>query len=59
MTVTPEELILRRRAYWLSLQQGSYGATSQETITVPVPESNVLDVNALQELMELSRKGGI
>lgn len=59
MTVTPEELILRRRAYWLSLQQGSHAATSQQTITVPIPESNVFDVNALQELMELSRKGGI
>ena len=47
MTVTPEELILRRCAYWLSLQQGHQGSTGQQTITVHVPEVNVFNVEAL------------
>ncbi|MDD9995190.1 MAG: DUF4365 domain-containing protein, partial [Dehalococcoidia bacterium] len=44
MTVTPEELILRRRAYWLSLQHGHQGPTGQQTVTVHVPEVNVFNV---------------
>ena len=59
MTVTPEELILRRRAYWLSLQQGHQGQTHQQTVTVHVPEANVFDVEALKNLMERSRRGEI
>ncbi len=59
MTVTPEELILRRRAYWLSLQQGHQGHTDQQTVTVHVPEANVFNVEALQKLMEQSRRGEI
>lgn len=59
MTVTTEELVLRRRAYWLSLQQrGSEGA-NRRSVTVRIPERNVLDVEALQDLMERSRKGEI
>ena len=59
LTVTSEELILRRRAYWLSLQQGHHGATDQQTVTVHVPEVNVFNVEALRNLMERSRKGEI
>ena len=59
MTVTPEELVLRRRAYWLSLQQGYAEDAEQQTVTVCIPEHNVFDVEALQELMERSRKGEI
>ena len=59
MTVTAEELVLRRRAYWLSLQQGYAEDAEQQTVTVRIPEHNVFDVEALQELMERSRKGEI
>ena len=59
MTVTAEELVLRRRAYWLSLQQGFSERPGQQTVTVRIPESNLLDVDALRDLMEQSRSGGI
>lgn len=55
MTVTAEELVLRRRAYWLSLQQA--GDTDQQTVTVRIPERNVFDVEGLKALMERSGKG--
>ena len=59
MTVTAEELVLRRRAYWLSLQRGDDEAVDQKTVTVRIPEHNVFDVEALRTLMEQSRSGEI
>ena len=59
MTVTAEELVLRRRAYWLSLQQGFEEVVGQQTATVHVPKDNVFDVEALRTLMERSRSGEI
>lgn len=59
MTVTSEELVIRRRAYWLSLQQNHEEVVNQSTITVRIPERNVLDVQTLRDLMEQSRKGEI
>ena len=59
MTVTGEELILRRRAYWLSLQRRTDEPANQETVTVHIPTRNVLDVAALRTLMERSRRGDI
>lgn len=59
MTVTTEELVLRRRAYWLSLQQGHAEIVGQQTVTVRIPEQNVFDVVTLRTLMERSRKGEI
>ena len=59
MTVTTEELVLRRRAYWVSLQRAHEEVMSQETVTVPIPEGNVFDVATLQTLMERSRSGDI
>ena len=59
MTVTAEELILRRRAYWLSLQRGHDEVVEQQTVTVHIPEHNVFDVEALRTLMERSRSGEI
>lgn len=58
MTVTAEELALRRRAYWLSLR-GFSERSGQQTVTVRIPERNLLDVDALRDLMEQSRSGGI
>lgn len=59
MTVTSEELVLRRRAYWLSLQQEHEEIVDQSTVTVRIPERNVLDVETLHGLMEQSRTGEI
>ena len=59
VTVTPEKLILRRRAYWLSLQQGFDEVEGQKTVTVCIPEANVLDADALRDLMERSRGGDL
>ena len=59
MTVTREELVLRRRAYWLSLQQGFAEDAEQQTVTVSIPEQNLFDVEGLRELIERSRKGEI
>ena len=58
MTVTAEELVLRRRAYWLSLQ-GHDEVPGQQSVTVRIPEHNVFDVKALQTLIEQSRNGEI
>ena len=59
MTVTSEELVLRRRAYWLSLQLDHEEISDQKTVTVRIPEQNLLDVKTLRELMERSRAGEI
>ncbi|MCY3627486.1 MAG: DUF4365 domain-containing protein [Gammaproteobacteria bacterium] len=37
MTVTDQKLILRRRAYWLSLQNKKHKQTEQKTTTVYIP----------------------
>lgn len=57
MTVKSEKLVLRRRAYWLSLQQDHDEVVGQDTVTVHIPDRNVLDVEVLQDLMERSRMG--
>lgn len=59
LSVTDEDLVLRRRAYWLSLQRDHEEIGDRETVTVRIPEQNTLDVEALQELMERSRAGDI
>ena len=59
MTVTDEELILRRRAYWLSLQRQADESANRATVTVRIPTGNVLDVDVLRTLMERSRRGDI
>ena len=59
MTVTAAKLILRRRAYWLSLQQGYGDVEGQQTVTVRIPEDNLFNVGAFRALLERSRKGEI
>ena len=58
MTMTTEEMVLRRCAYWLSLR-GYPETDNTSSITVYIPRQNVLDVDSLRGLMERSRKGGI
>ena len=58
ITITAEELILRRRAYWLNLR-GFEETESRATVTVRIPMTNVFDVDSLRSLMDQSRRGSI
>ena len=58
MTLTRNELILRRRAYWPNLR-GWEETTNLTSVTVHLPIANPFNVGGLQELMEQSRKGRI
>lgn len=58
ITITADALVLRRRAYWLSLI-GCKGTTNQSSVTVRIPMTNVFDVDGLRLLMERSREGSI
>ena len=56
MTVTVNKLVLRKRAYWLSLQ-GFKETTNTTNVTVKVPEGNLFDFKSLRTLMDQSRGG--
>ena len=58
MTLTNDNLTLRRRAYWLNLR-GWDETANQTSVTVHLPIGNLFNVVALRELMEQSRQGGI
>ena len=57
MTITPEELVLRRCAYWVKLR-GCGSTRNTDTVTIRIPTRNQFDICALRRLMELSRSGG-
>lgn len=57
-TISAKKLVMRRRAYWLSLR--SCEATdNQSSITVRIPMRNVFDVDNLKALMDQSRRGTV
>jgi Domain of unknown function (DUF4365) len=58
ITVTLESLILRKSAYWQSLQ-GAPETDNTKTVTVEIPKSQIFDVNGLRNLMERSRQGAV
>ena len=58
VTVTRDELILRRCAYWANLSDRDE-TDNVDSITVPIPSQNLFDVPNLQALMEQSRSGRI
>ena len=58
VTITEDELVLRRRAYWLNLN-GYSETESLSTVTVRIPTRNLFDVKNLHSLMEQSREGSI
>jgi hypothetical protein len=58
LTASPEALVLRHCAYWVSLR--GLPATDNETsVTVEVPRANLFDVSALMGLMQLINEGGV
>lgn len=57
VTVTEEELILRRRAYWMTLQSEHYEEKDQGTITIHIPVSTLFHIEALRTLIEASSRG--
>lgn len=58
MTISTKALVLRKCAYWVNLK-GHPASTNTETVTISIPTANLLDVAALQNLMDRSRKGTI
>ena len=58
LTITEHELVLRRRAYWLSLR-GYEETGNSSSVTVRIPSDNLFDVDGLRGLMEQSRKGSV
>ena len=57
ITITTEELVLRRCAYWLNLH--GFPQVVANRPTVHIPKSQVFDVAGLQGLMEASRNGSL
>ncbi len=58
LQVTAEQMVLRRCAYWVSLN-GLPDTDNKESVTVDVPIAQRFDVDALRALMGQSRTGTI
>ncbi|WP_395759993.1 DUF4365 domain-containing protein [Candidatus Raskinella chloraquaticus] len=58
LSVTPEQLILRRCAYWASLA-GFSETQNNESVTISIHNNNRFDVDSLKALMERARSGAI
>ncbi len=58
MTITADELILRRSAYWLNLQ-GAEESDNRSSVTVRIPTGNLFTVEGLRALMDQSRGGTV
>ncbi len=58
VTITEDELVMRRRAYWLNLK-GFEETENRSSVTVRIPAGNLFDVAKLNTLMEQSREGRI
>ena len=58
MTITVDELVLRRCAYWLNLK-GHEETDNRRSVNVRIPAGNLFDVNGLRALMEQSREGSL
>jgi Domain of unknown function (DUF4365) len=58
LIVTPEQLVLRRCAYWASLN-GLPETQNTDTVTVSIEDKNRFDVEGLRGLMVRARTGAI
>ena len=53
LTCTPEELIIKKSAYWVCLQ-GAQDSVNETSQTVYIPKSNLLSPENLLDLMKLA-----
>jgi hypothetical protein len=58
LTVTPEQLVLRRCAYWTSLS-GFPETQNNDTVTISIHDTNRFDVEGLKALMNRARSGAV
>ncbi len=58
LSVTPEQLIMRRCAYWVSLK-GYPETQNKESVTISIKETSRFDVTGLKDLMNQARTGTI
>jgi hypothetical protein len=56
LSVTPDQLIMRRCAYWTSLA-GSPETENKESVTISIQNQNRFDIEALKSLMVRARTG--
>jgi Domain of unknown function (DUF4365) len=59
LDISGKRLVLRRCAYWTSLQGEPELPDGQENRTILIPSTNVFDVEGLKTLMEKARRGVI
>ena len=55
LDISEQELVMRRCAYWVAIA-GAPESGNEHTVTVSIPTANRLDVPALRDLMERSRR---
>ena len=55
LDISEQELVMRRCAYWVAIA-GAPESGNEHTVTISIPTANRLDVPALRDLMERSRK---
>ncbi len=55
---SPEQLVLRHAAYWLSLA-GAPATDNERSVTVQVPRANLFTVEGLSGLMHRINEGGV
>ncbi|BBU62346.1 hypothetical protein MSC49_22810 [Methylosinus sp. C49] len=58
LTVAPEQLVIRRCAYWASLK-GLPESANKETVTMYLDDEKRFDVESLKALMEQARSGAV
>lgn len=58
LSLSPEQLVLRRCGYWLSLA-GWPASDNQNTVTVTVPRANLFTVEALCSMMQRINEEGL
>jgi hypothetical protein len=58
LSVSPEQLVLRRCAFWCSLA-GMPDSENESSVTVQVPRANLFDVAAVTRLMRAINEGGV
>ena len=56
LSVTAEELVIRRCAYWAALA-GAPDSDNSDSVTISIHDDNRFDVDGLKGLMELARTG--